>query len=477
VVIPLIITVVGSELILRPTLLSQAGVEMSNDAQSHQATIDAMFISRLQELETLRNFFAVQKFLQGDVQYEQQAANELALGSHLDNNYLSWSLFTTQGKHLISYPPIDPAPRGKYLIPPEILSQMQNSDKPLISNVYFDANTNGAFVDIYASVISAQKKFIGIARSTLGLAQIWTAVNNETNATPGGFAMIVDGNGVRIAYTNTDASLTTQPPELFKSIAPLTSQLQQRIRDENLYGNSHATVSTLDDPGLVKQIDTTEANPLFQFTPALTGQSYQAYEAQCQVVPWRYLVLRPVSTTTQAATQQDFYLFLIAAIVTVLAAIVGLLVGRSITNPILRSVSLLIQSSDMLKTLANRERATAVEQKWIVDSAQTGLKSVQYYAEASSVASHKLDEMGRELLQNRDRDSRLVGQRLNEIVTTANYLEKAASHQEQSSKRLSTAIRITTQVTEQLLAGATSASDAADQLEDVISQLRKVVGE
>ncbi|HTK08565.1 MAG TPA: cache domain-containing protein, partial [Ktedonobacteraceae bacterium] len=277
VVIPLIITVVGSELILRPTLLSQAGVEMSNDAQSHQATIDAMFISRLQELETLRNFFAVQKFLQGDTQYEQQAANELALGSHLDDNYLSWALFTTQGKHLISYPPITPTPRGKYLIPPEILSQMQKSDKPLISSVYFDANTNSAFVDLYAPVISGQKKFIGIARSTLGLAQIWTAVNNETNAAPGGFAMIVDGNGIRIAYTNNDASLTTQPLELFKSIEPLTTQMQQRIRDENLYGNSHAAVTTLDDPELVKQIDDTEANPLFQFTPARTDQSYQAY--------------------------------------------------------------------------------------------------------------------------------------------------------------------------------------------------------
>ncbi len=60
VVIPLLITVISSELILRPTLLSQAGVEMGNDAQSHQETIDAYFISRLQDLETVRNFFAIQ---------------------------------------------------------------------------------------------------------------------------------------------------------------------------------------------------------------------------------------------------------------------------------------------------------------------------------------------------------------------------------------------------------------------------------
>jgi methyl-accepting chemotaxis protein len=261
-------------------------------------------------------------------------------------------------------------------------------------------------------------------------------------------------------------------------MAPLSKQLQQRISDENLYGNSHTAVKTLADPDLMSQIQNGSTSPLFQVTPALTGQTYQTYAVHCQVVPWTYLVLRPVNTITQAATQQDFYLFLIAAIVTALAAIVGLFVGRSITQPILQSVSSLIKSSEMLKTLANRERVTATEQKWIVDSAQTGLKSVQYYAEASNIASRKLDETGRDLLQYRDRmDARTMGQHLNDVIATANYLEKAASHQEQSSKRLSTAIRITTQVTEQLLAGATSASDAADQLEDVITQLRRVVGE
>ncbi len=355
---------------------------------------------------------------------------------------------------------------------------MQNTAKPIISNVSFDANTNSAFVDIYSPISSPQGKFLGIGRSTLKLTSIWTEVNNETNAASGSFAMIVDGNGVRIAYTNTDASLTTLPQQLFKAIEPLSPQLQQNIRDENLYGNSHDAVTTLADPDLAKQQNTQLSSALFQFTPALTGQPYQAYQAHCQVLPWTYIVLRPVNTTTQAATQQDFYLFLIAAIVTVLAAIVGLFVGRSITRPVLRSVSSLIKSSEMLKTLANRERSTATEQKWIVDSAQTGLKSVQYYAEASNFAARKLDETGRELLQNRDKmDTRMMGQRLNEVISAANYLEKAASHQEQSSKRLATAIRITTQVTDQLLVGATSASDAATQLEDVITQLRQLVGE
>ncbi|MDQ6662565.1 MAG: hypothetical protein M3Z24_16570 [Chloroflexota bacterium] len=40
----------------------------------------------------------------------------------------------------------------------------------------------------------------------------------------------------------------------------------------------------------------------------------------------------------------------------------------------------------------------------------------------------------------------------------------------------STAIKVASQVTEQLAAGATSATDAATQLEQVLNQLRNMVG-
>jgi hypothetical protein len=62
------------------------------------------------------------------------------------------------------------------------------------------------------------------------------------------------------------------------------------------------------------------------------------------------------------------------------------------------------------------------------------------------------------------------------MAKTANYIERAATHQDKSSKSLGIAIRVTTQVTEQLVAGATSATEAADKLDEVVEQLRQVVG-
>jgi hypothetical protein len=62
------------------------------------------------------------------------------------------------------------------------------------------------------------------------------------------------------------------------------------------------------------------------------------------------------------------------------------------------------------------------------------------------------------------------------MVTTIKYLERATYYQDASNQKLATALKVTTQVTEQLHNGTTSATLAATQLEDVVSELRKVVG-
>ncbi len=476
VVIPLLITVIGSELILRPTLLSQAEGEMANDAQSHSQVIDSLLIAGVQNVGSVGRFLAVQKFLSGDAIFKQQALNELALGDRLNPNYSNWSLFDVRGNVRLAYP-TRPTLRGKYTIPPEIMQQLHGVNKTLISDVYFDDQTRTGFIDIYTSITAPNGTLLGFGRSTLQLNEVWTVVNNETNAAHGSYAMILDGNGVRIAYTNTDNTATTLPQALFKPIAPLSPEQQQRIQNENLYGNSNTPVKVLPDLELANAQNDLQGPATFQLTPALQGEAFQAYRATSKVVPWTYLVLRPVNTITGAANQQDIYLYLLAAVVTLLAAIVGIIVGRSITQPILSVVSSLLTSSQMLKTLADHEQVMATEQTWIVESSQNGLQSVKYYSDATNIAAHRLDAIGKELEQNLERmDARHMRQLLQEIRAAANYIEKASTHQERSSKSLTTAIQVTNQVTEQLAANATSTTQAATQLEEVIERLRQVVG-
>ncbi|GER92203.1 hypothetical protein KDW_63650 [Dictyobacter vulcani] len=471
--IPLLITVVGSELFLSPTLVSQASGQMATDATTHAQAIDALLIARLQDLQYISQYQAIQRYLAGDDKYKQQAKSELAVGNHLDTNYGNWTLFDQGGNLLLSYPTA--LQRGEDKIPRSLLSQLQTLNKSFISDVHLDKQTHMAYVDMYTLISSEKKHIVGYGRATFHLTDIWTAVNNATSAAPRSYAMIVDGNGIRIAYTNPDKTLTTLPAPLFTSVGPISDSLRKHIADEGLYGDPMTTVKTLPDPEL---LNTAHGDSSFSFNPATKGEAYQAYQAKIHVVPWSYIVLRPVSTITNAATQQAVYLVVITVVVALLAALVGLIVGQRITKPILFSVSSLSSSSNMLNTLASREQVTATEQKWIVESSQTALQSVQYYTEATSVAARKLDEVGTELLRNWEHlDSNQAQQRLMEILAAAQYIEKVAVHQEKSNQSLSTAIRIATQVTDQLIEGATSANGAAMQLQEVIKQLRQVVGE
>ncbi|HLI72219.1 MAG TPA: cache domain-containing protein [Ktedonobacteraceae bacterium] len=475
VILPLLITIISSELILRPTLTNQAITEMESDAQSHEQAIDSLFIAREEDQQALGHFYAIQQFLAGVPGYAGQARKELQLGESLDPNYSTWTLFDTHEHVLLSYP-TNPTKRGNYAIPPEIMAELATPNKTVISDVYFNPNLNMAYVDIYTSIPSAHGTVAGIARSTLLLNQIWTMVNNETNAATGSYATIIDGHGVRIAYTNLDTTLTTLPTALFKAVEPLSPQFQQQIMSEDLYGAGDVNDSRYFDSALASRQQTEQA--AYQFTPIEQTQAYQAYQVSCQVVPWTYIVLRPVSTITGAASQQDISLLIIAVIVTLLAGLAGLFIGRNTTRPILRSVASLTKSSQALKVFSAREQARAKEQKWIVESAQTGLESVQYFAKATGKAADKLGEIVQKLTQNWERlDPAKQQHYLREIASAANYIKKASFHEERSGRGLSTAIQVTNQVAEQLVSGAVSASEAATQLEEVIAQLRQLVGE
>jgi hypothetical protein len=68
-----------------------------------------------------------------------------------------------------------------------------------------------------------------------------------------------------------------------------------------------------------------------------------------------------------------------------------------------------------------------------------------------------------------------VAQTLEQISGTTKYLEQATNYQEASNEKLATALKVTTQVTEQLHNGTTAATQAATELEVVVGELRQVV--
>jgi hypothetical protein len=62
------------------------------------------------------------------------------------------------------------------------------------------------------------------------------------------------------------------------------------------------------------------------------------------------------------------------------------------------------------------------------------------------------------------------------LLELARYIDEGARRQQASNDRLGKAITVTDQVSDQLVSGATAATESAEQLEQVVSNLQRVVG-
>jgi hypothetical protein len=365
-------------------------------------------------------------------------------------------------------------------VPPEYLTKVHSlkNGNAFISSVYYSPTTQKASVDLYSPIYmqptsgttQQNPTYVGFVRATLNLDYIWNIVDTDQGSNGNGsYAFILDENGIRIADTD--------PGRRFKAIASIPDSTQQLIWRDARFGSTTDAVEVLADNGLVRQVKNSASLTNFQDQPAGQKENFQVIQHTASAVPWKYIVLSPVSTITAVADQQQQAIILVAAAMALLTALIGLIVGRNITRPILTSVNYLRDNSQALSTLATRQRDAASEQIWVVDSSQVGLQSIQYYTEAINIAAHELTELGTGLTQHwNSADVRKIYQALERILSASRYIENASQYQYASNEKLATALKVATQVTEQLAAGATSATDAAAQLEDVVTRLRSVVG-
>ncbi|MGZ6364869.1 MAG: cache domain-containing protein [Ktedonobacteraceae bacterium] len=471
--VPLLIMLAYSQLLTRPALIAQANTTMQTDAQSRAQLIDAYLSERMLDAETLTQAPTVQQFLEFTPQYTSadlttRAGYALAASFVRDRRYVVWTLFDTLGKPRLSFPVAIPLQRhGQSYVPPDVLREVL-SGRTIFSPVYYSPATRKAYLEIYAPIVDAavtSHPLLGFMRATLDLDYIWIVVQSDQGANgKGSYAFLLDQNGVRIADTNAHL--------LFTAVAPLSTQVQQMISSENRYGGQ-STVPIQPDDRYV----TLHANTTLHMIPAGKSETYQVAQYAVATVPWTYFVLSPASTVTSVADEQLTMTIIIICGVIVLAALLGLVLGRFITQPILQSVERLRSNSSALKRFSTKQQRSANEQSRVIDSSQVGLESVQYYTDATRIAARRLHEVGLDLMLHwHEIDPVVIRQILSQMVDAARYIEKSVYYQSSCNQKLSTAIQVTTQVNEQLAEGASSASSAAEELEKVVSELRQVVG-
>jgi len=476
-VLPLLIMLAFISFITRPALIDQTNKAMASDAETRVQLIDTYFNERLLDAQTLTQVPSVQTFVAlpynpQSPEYHDQAIHAqyaLLAGIYRDKNYASWSLFDQTGQLRLFYP-AQPQKHGTSFVRPQDMQKIL-AGKTFITPVYYSPNTKKASVEIYSPIPDMQNphKVQGFMQATLNLDYIWNKIVQKDLGVNGlgSYAFIVDDNGVRIADTD--------PQQRFTSIDTLDPNVQQQISQEARYGTNNP-VKVIAARDITQALQNNSA--IFQAQPTEDqSEPFQVARQTATTVPWNYFVLSPLSSVTDLAYKQQIYTTIIAFFASLFVAIVGAFVGRSISRPIMSVVEHLRGSSVALTTLAANQQEAASEQVWVVDSSQVGLQSVQYYTEANKMASRRLIETAQELALNWQYVNRQqVEMAFERIIQAAHYIGSSSNYQDASNHKLSTALKVATQVTEQLHGGATSASEAATRLEQVVDELRAVVG-
>jgi len=63
-----------------------------------------------------------------------------------------------------------------------------------------------------------------------------------------------------------------------------------------------------------------------------------------------------------------------------------------------------------------------------------------------------------------------------QMVNIGLYFEQAIAYQDEANRKVAVAVNVTDEVSEQLASGAESASEAANELNRIVKQLRQIVG-
>jgi hypothetical protein len=517
-ILPLAAVVGINDTLARTTLEQQGRAALTTDAQAKVSLVEQYLHERILDGQALATLPTAPAFLvcaelpqmspaqaaeiaplaaqlgcqtQETTLYEPSNCRGLKVGVKRDPNYTVWTLYDALGDPLLSSNSETPdetqcLARHATAVPADVLKQIVPTAASWISPVYSDASRQNAFVDVYTPItlapLSANKlqTVVGFLHATLNLNYIYGLMQGETNADgAGSYAFITDSDGIRIA--------DSKPSELFTTVMPLSPTSQQQIAAANRFGPA-TQVQEVPLPAVAGAVQSAQDPASFQ-SAAVPGSStmYQFVRVHIKLVNpltnaeipigWSYFVLSPISTVTAVANNQIKTSLLIAAVIAILAILLGLITGRRVARPVHAASSDLEGAAAALKLLASHQQSSAGEQQWVVDACKTGLDSVTYLSDAMNQAAHRIVDASNWFSEYWDRLTEDQARRtVQHLLELARYIDEAARRQQASNDRLGKAITVTDQVSDQLVAGAAAATESADQLEQVVSNLQRVVG-
>ncbi len=326
-----ILTYIGVTL-AREALVSQGDTNLRADGLHTSSAIDQYLTSHLEDIVALSKSPAIVAFASNpsDTAARANARSELEAAIS-KTDYSSAAVSNTEGTIILSSSPQEIGVR----LPSRDYFQKAMSGISYISNPSISSTTNRPALYFSAQIRDTAGNAVGVILSRLYPYGIWTLVERDHDvAGPGTVGILLDENGIRIAHSmsRVDRNIA-EKTLLYRAVAPLSNPAVKPAAENRLGAGAEEAVPVLPLPEVAAQLGAAVPT-VFEGMVDNSTVRHRAVIVPLESKPWRYVVMAPLPTFTNAADTFARIAFGVALIVSVTVVLLALFFARAITQPI-----------------------------------------------------------------------------------------------------------------------------------------------
>jgi hypothetical protein len=185
----------------------------------------------------------------------------------------------------------------------------------------------------------------------------------------------------------------------------------------------------------------------------------------------------PYDAVTSVVANTTIELVIIGTVIMVLGVLLAIFVASAIVGTLQRAARQVSSASERFGAIASQQSSGSTQQVWAINAINQALQSLAETATDISRRTDQLAQMGNQILQRR---SEISPTQIDSIVAyitrSVRDISVASRHQSATYERMTGAMQAVMEVAEQVAGDSQQTSDGANRLEQVVQQLRQLVG-
>src|SRR5260221_5774380 len=185
----------------------------------------------------------------------------------------------------------------------------------------------------------------------------------------------------------------------------------------------------------------------------------------------------PYDAVTSVVANTTIELVIIGTIIMVVGVLLAIFVANAIVGTLQRAARQVSSASERFGVIASQQSSGSTQQVWAINAINQALQSLAETATDISRRTDQLAQMGNQILQRRAEISPTqIDSIVAYITRSVRDISVASRHQTSTYERMTAAMQAVMEVAQQVANDSQQTSENAGRLEQVVQQLRQLVG-